>query len=83
MTPSVLLSAGAFAGVPIAGAFLYDLAQSDWGERHPRLRELALLFAFIVGAAMLAAIVMLPGWLIWTLISSAPTAPTPYPALTG
>lgn len=83
MTPSVLLSAGALAGVPIAGAYLYDLAQSGWGERHPLLRELALLFAFIVGTAMLVAIVFLPGWIIWTMISSAPTAPMPYPALTG
>lgn len=69
---SALLSALTFAALALAGALLFDLARSGWGERHPVLREAALLCAFVTGLAMLAAMVTLPARLAWAVVASAP-----------
>lgn len=70
--PLPLLFLAGLCAAALAGAWLFDLAHSRWGERHPRLRDLAMLFAFTAGAAMLAAMVTLPPRLVWAAILSAP-----------
>jgi len=78
--PSLLMALAALAVIVLAGAFFYDLAQSAWGDRHPRLRELAMLFAFVAGVGMVAGMMILPGPLVWAVITSAPM---PDPELFG
>jgi hypothetical protein len=67
---SALTLAAAFALVAVAGAWLYGLAQSRWGDDHPRLRELALLGAFTVGVVLMAATVTLPARVAWAVIAA-------------
>ena len=82
MLPSALTFAAAFALIALAGAWLYGLAQSGWGDDHPRLRELALLCAFTVGTILFAAMVTLPGPIAWAMITSGPGVPE-LPGLVG
>jgi len=72
---TALILVVALVAAAAAGAWLFDLARSGWGDRHPRLRELALLFAFTIGVAMLAAVVTMPARIAWAMIASAPPPP--------